>query len=95
MANLNALDAYFNLNDVNAKFLDRSANLNDRNTNLYYTNFMAQIYFANLNDSFIKWNDKPILIQSHGYAAILNVKMAAINYYIFSYVSLLATTIKD
>ena len=34
MANLNALDAYFNLNDVNAKFLDQSANLNDRNINL-------------------------------------------------------------
>ena len=34
VANLNALDAYFNLNDVNAKFLDRSANLKDRNTNL-------------------------------------------------------------
>ena len=35
VANLNALDAYFNLNDdVNAKFLDQSANLNDRNTNL-------------------------------------------------------------
>ena len=31
---MNALDAYFNLNDVNAEFLDRSANLNDRNTNL-------------------------------------------------------------
>ena len=36
VANLNALDAYLNLNDVNAKFLDRSANLNDRNTNLNY-----------------------------------------------------------
>ena len=33
VANLNALDTHFNLNDVNAKFLDRSANLNDRNTN--------------------------------------------------------------
>ena len=30
------LDAYLNLNDVNAKFLDPSANLNDRNTNLNY-----------------------------------------------------------
>ena len=46
VTNLNALDGYFNLNDVNAKFLDRSAN------------FMAQIYFANLNDSLIKLNDK-------------------------------------
>ena len=36
VANLNALDAYLNLNDVNAKFLDRSANLNARNTNLNY-----------------------------------------------------------
>ena len=36
VANLNALDAYLNLNDVNAKFLNRSANLNDRNTNLNY-----------------------------------------------------------
>ena len=36
VANLNALDAYLNLNDVNATFLDRSANLNDRNTNLNY-----------------------------------------------------------
>ena len=36
MANLNALDAYLNLNDVNTKLLDRSANLNDRNTNLNY-----------------------------------------------------------
>ena len=36
VANLNALDAYLNLNDVNAKFLDRSANSNDRNTNLNY-----------------------------------------------------------
>ena len=34
VANLNAHDAYFNLNDVNAKFIDHSANLNDRNTNL-------------------------------------------------------------
>ena len=36
VANLNALDAYLNLNDVNAKFLDRSANLYDRITNLNY-----------------------------------------------------------
>ena len=36
VANLNALETYFNLNDVNAKFLERSANLNDRNTNLNY-----------------------------------------------------------
>ena len=36
VANLNALDAYLNLNDVNAKFLDRSANLKDRSTNLNY-----------------------------------------------------------
>ena len=36
VANLNALNAYLNLNDVNAKFLDRSANLNARNTNLNY-----------------------------------------------------------
>ena len=36
VANLNALDAYLNLNDVNAKFLDRSANLNARITNLNY-----------------------------------------------------------
>ena len=33
VANLNALDTHFNLNDVNAKFLDRSANLNDWDTN--------------------------------------------------------------
>ena len=33
---MNALDTHFNMNDVNAKFLDRSANLNDRNTNLNY-----------------------------------------------------------
>ena len=32
VVNFNALDAYLNLNDVNAKFLDRSANLNDRDT---------------------------------------------------------------
>ena len=25
---------------------------------IWTTNFMAQIYFTNLNDSFIKWNDK-------------------------------------
>ena len=29
VTNLNALDGYFNLNDVRAKFLDRSTNLND------------------------------------------------------------------
>ena len=34
VANLNALDAYLNLNDVNDKFLDRNADLNYRNTNL-------------------------------------------------------------
>ena len=34
VANLNALDPYFYLNDVNAEFLDRSGNLNDRNTSL-------------------------------------------------------------
>ena len=28
VVNLNGLDAYINLNDVNAKFLDRIANLN-------------------------------------------------------------------
>ena len=37
-ANLNALEAYFNLNDLNTKFLDRSANLNDGNTNLNLNN---------------------------------------------------------
>ena len=47
----------FNLNDVNAKFLDQSANLNDGNTNLN-DEFHDPDLFANLNDSFIKWNDK-------------------------------------
>ena len=36
MANLNALDAYFNLNDVKAIFFDQSPNLNEQNTNLNY-----------------------------------------------------------
>ena len=50
VANLNALDAYFNLNDVNAKFLDRSANLNDQNTNLNDKFNGPDLFFANLND---------------------------------------------
>ena len=58
VTNLNALDAYFNLKDVNAKFPDRSANLNDRNTNLNDEFYGTDFVLANLNDSFIKWNDK-------------------------------------
>ena len=45
VANLNALDVYFNMNDVNAKFLDRSANLNDRNTNLK-DEFHGPVFFS-------------------------------------------------
>ena len=68
--NLNALDGYFNLNDVNAKFLDRSANLNDQNRDLN-GEFMAQIYFANLNDSPVKLNDKSAKLTGKTYIIII------------------------
>ena len=67
VANLNALDAYFNLNDVNAKILDRSANLNDGNTNLN-DEFHDPDFFANLIDSFIKWNDKSAKLTGETYS---------------------------
>ena len=43
VANLNALDGHFNLNDVSAKFLDRSAKLNAR-----FANLNDQVPFADL-----------------------------------------------
>ena len=52
VAKLNALDAYLNLNDVNA-FLTE-ARIWMTKIQIWTTDFMAQIYFANLNDSFIK-----------------------------------------
>ena len=68
VANSNALDAYFNLNDVNAKFLDRSANLNDRNTNLNYKFHVLDLFreFESLLRShgmkiLRNWPGKPIL----------------------------------
>ena len=37
---------------------------------IWTTNFMAQIYFANLNDSFIKWNDKSAKLTGKTYIRV-------------------------
>ena len=72
VTNLNASDTYFNLNDVNAKFLDQSANFNDPKTNL---NVTARVYFANFNDSFIKWNDKSAKLTGKTYITAVDTEV--------------------
>ena len=39
---------------------------------IWTTNFMAQIYFANLNDSFMKWNDKSAKLTGKTFKRELN-----------------------
>ena len=91
VANLNALDAYFNLNDVNAKFLDRIANLNDRNTNLNY-GFHGQDLFREFEWLFhqMEWQiceiDRENLYKSAWYIMI-NLPTAYANSFVNEFLS--------
>ena len=70
VANLNALHAYSNLNDVIAKSLDRSTNLNDlkmnSNDEFHGTECFSRIWMTNLSNWMNKlrnWPGKPILYE--------------------------------